>query len=196
MKAKFTLIELLIIISIILIALLLPVLSKVKEKSKRTICTSNIRQLTMGSINYSADYNKRLPARHSQASLYPAGHHDDRSHATNDWGIAFNYVFEDYDYNEENPSSIFFCPSQEYSPEEIWFGISNQWRFVDYFYWGWSDIRMGAWGSSWRPERVAPRSLSDSAPSDPLFGDAIMTGSYISYNHAYRGSSGSHYVSN
>ena len=59
----FTLIELLVVIAIIalLIAILLPALSRAKEQGRRTICRNNIRQLVIGMHAYGNDFNDRLP---------------------------------------------------------------------------------------------------------------------------------------
>jgi prepilin-type N-terminal cleavage/methylation domain-containing protein/prepilin-type processing-associated H-X9-DG protein len=59
----FTLIELLAVVAIIsiLAALLLPALSKSKEKGKSVRCLSNLRQLAVGSILYANDSLDALP---------------------------------------------------------------------------------------------------------------------------------------
>lgn len=59
----FTLIELLVVISIIalLIAILLPVLTKAREAAKLTQCMINQRQIATAAISYAADTDGKLP---------------------------------------------------------------------------------------------------------------------------------------
>ena len=62
----FTLIELLVVISIIalLIALLLPALGRSKELARRTLCLTNLKQITVGFNTYAVDHTD-FPARGS-----------------------------------------------------------------------------------------------------------------------------------
>lgn len=62
-KFAFTLIELLVVISIIaaLLAVLLPSLSLAREQCKRVYCLSNLRQLSLASLNYTQDNDQRYP---------------------------------------------------------------------------------------------------------------------------------------
>jgi prepilin-type N-terminal cleavage/methylation domain-containing protein len=62
-KKGFTLIELLVVIAIIAIlaAILFPVFAKAREKARQTTCTSNMKQLGLGFIQYSQDYDEKFP---------------------------------------------------------------------------------------------------------------------------------------
>src|SRR5690606_27489202 len=59
----FTLIELVVVVAIlaILASMLLPAISKARERGRAIVCVSNMRQLGLGLISYSSDHDEALP---------------------------------------------------------------------------------------------------------------------------------------
>ena len=94
-RAKgFTLIELLVVIAIIAIlaAILFPVFARARENARRASCQSNLKQIGLGFIQYSQDYDENYP----KSELYPA-----TGYLT--WrGMIYPYV---------KSTQIFTCPS-------------------------------------------------------------------------------------
>ncbi len=62
-RAGFTLIELLVVIAIIAIlaAILFPVFAQAREKARQTSCLSNMKQISLGIMQYTQDYDETYP---------------------------------------------------------------------------------------------------------------------------------------
>ena len=62
-KSAFTLIELLVVIAIIAIlaAILFPVFSRVRDKARQAVCTSNMKNIGMAFQMYAQDYDGKFP---------------------------------------------------------------------------------------------------------------------------------------
>ena len=99
-RKGFTLIELLVVIAIIAIlaAILFPVFARARENARRTSCASNLKQIGLGFLQYTQDYDERLPR-------IPA---DTGQLATPSWDIQL------YPYMKS--TQILACPSDSVSP--------------------------------------------------------------------------------
>ncbi len=108
----FTLLELLVVIAIIgiLAALLLPALGQAKEKTRRTSCASNLRQVSLAIRLYADDWADALPAL-PDPNPYPNG-----------VGAYYKQLVKGY-LGLSGPASpsekIFICPSDRLLQTQI-----------------------------------------------------------------------------
>jgi prepilin-type N-terminal cleavage/methylation domain-containing protein len=74
-RGGFTLIELLVVIAIIAIlaAILSPMFARAREKARQMSCLSNVKQVCLGALMYSADYDGALfgHIQGTRSTFYP-----------------------------------------------------------------------------------------------------------------------------
>jgi prepilin-type N-terminal cleavage/methylation domain-containing protein/prepilin-type processing-associated H-X9-DG protein len=73
-RRGFTLIELLVVIAIIgiLAAILFPVFAQAREKARQAVCLSNLKQISLGVLLYTTDYDEQFPGpSYSMQMWYP-----------------------------------------------------------------------------------------------------------------------------
>ena len=128
-KFGFTLIEILVVIAIlaILAAILFPVFARARENARRSSCQSNLRQIGLGLLQYSQDYDEKLVRAH-----YGGNGASDPSAKYKWMDAAFPYL---------KSVQIFDCPSHTHP---AWSG--GDYRFRDGNRYGSYAINAAYWG--------------------------------------------------
>jgi len=170
-RRGFTLIELLVVIAIIAIlaALLLPALSRAKEKTQRTVCKSNMHQVALAAILYAGDHSEKFPTGLLAVGLYHAS-----------W---INQVTYNYFNNQARlQTNCFTCPNK--NRDGTWIRIQG------------TDVRVGffcLWGQPTQQDKRArdkdyglqpapwdsPRKSTDQGPYTVLVADLIEKGTDV-----------------
>ena len=113
-KSAFTLIELLVVIAIIAIlaAILFPVFARARENARRASCQSNLKQIGLGILQYTQDYDEKYPMFQWNGSGNGA------VDIANSWRrTTFPYV---------KSTQIYECPSNTYSGRNAYDSENNQ----------------------------------------------------------------------
>ena len=134
-KTAFTLIELLVVIAIIAIlaAILFPVFARARENARRASCMSNLKQIGLGMMQYTQDYDERYPysvntnnlvsptAGTANAQAIPA----DTFQVLSGNGSTKNYYsWMDYIYPYIKSVQVFQCPSATAAPPAPSYGYN------------------------------------------------------------------------
>lgn len=183
MKKRFTLIELLVVIAIIgiLVALLMPALTRAREAARRTGCLSNQRQIMITLSLYGVDNQGYLP---------PISKERGWSMWLGDFRTAY------WDYIAEEGASyhqLWTCPSNPVPPKLIREGcVTEGWRHSIWYLGG---LNPKAGGNSWftNPQDLPyyfPLTFADINPGKIVLADITQRSKYYGFARGNHGPSG------
>ena len=126
-KSKFTLIELLVVVAIIgiLASLLLPSLSKARERTYTAVCKSNQKQIFIAIQMYATSHDDVVPiAGYTWANILGSDDYLSVPPVTPFNGSNVNV-------DVQTQGSVFFCPSG-LTDRVSQHAVSGQWNYIDY----------------------------------------------------------------
>lgn len=127
-KKGFTLIELLVVIAIIAIlaSILFPVFARARENARRASCQSNLKQIGLGIMQYTQDYDEKYPLVIQAAAGTATPNHP------RGWADAIQPYLKS--------TQLFQCPSETGSPDIATTGAfigqvdPNAYQYTDYWF--------------------------------------------------------------
>jgi prepilin-type N-terminal cleavage/methylation domain-containing protein len=143
LKRRFTLIELLVVIAIIAIlaAMLLPALGRAKEKSKRVVCLSNGKQMSLAVTMWAGDNDGALPSGEPDAG------------GNQHWGQPGTEAYEALTASVS--TDVFQCPSFTKTMEPYYHAPGARWvwqRGMQYY----GNIDSSGWPNTKPSSLMAP----------------------------------------
>jgi len=123
-RRGFTLIELLVVIAIIAIlaAILFPVFARARENARKSNCQSNLKQISLGILQYAQDYDETLPGAYCNSQQTSGG--TIAVGPVSGWGGAGRWwsCFDVIDPYMKN-KGVYRCPS---STSAVGYNANNQ----------------------------------------------------------------------
>jgi prepilin-type N-terminal cleavage/methylation domain-containing protein/prepilin-type processing-associated H-X9-DG protein len=183
-NSGFTLIELLVVIAIItlLAAILFPVFARARGNARRASCMSNLKQIGLGLMMYTQDYDETYPNQHyinSSGALstlsgpYSSDHYQDNTEI-----VLYPYI---------KSTQLWLCPSQEGSTNFLWpYLFPTETVPVVYYYTDYVinsyilDQRLGMYPI---PTDFSPMPVKLAAISDPSGIVAVADGNGANYSY-------------
>ena len=110
---KFTLLELLVVVAVIaiLLSLLLPFMSRAREKARIAVCMSNVSQIYRGSTLYAKNHNNRLPTPHYRRGGRKVFPHALKLELANELRL--------YNDSSQTEGTVYDCPSNDNAPRGV-----------------------------------------------------------------------------
>ena len=168
-RQAFTLIELLVVISIIglLVAILLPSLSRARESARRTACASNLRQQVIGATAIAIDNDGEFfPDRPNLFNTTQIANKSGTGADARDYWVGYLTG-----YSVEEGSPLLHCPSFQGGV----LALENAWPDSNGFYlWGYSNFANYPVVSKWTASLPIPENLEADSRT-PLFADYMET---------------------
>ena len=128
----FTLIELLVVVAIIgiLAAILFPVFARARENARRASCMSNLKQIGLGMMQYTQDYDEHFPtclsdwnAPQDQTDIsMPGAHYITGTGTASQQGHKISWMDLIFPYVKS--VQVFACPSAKYAPADANYGYN------------------------------------------------------------------------
>jgi prepilin-type N-terminal cleavage/methylation domain-containing protein/prepilin-type processing-associated H-X9-DG protein len=160
-RKGFTLIELLVVIAIIAIlaAILFPVFARARENARRASCMSNLKQIGLGILQYTQDYDEKTPR-----SWF--GTNGDASKPVGD--VSDRYKWMDAIYPYVKSEQLFSCPSDDFGTDMYSQRKNSPYSFRNgYKYGSYADNHVYSDNPTWSVSGVALAAIE--APSTTVW---------------------------
>jgi prepilin-type N-terminal cleavage/methylation domain-containing protein len=172
-KRGFTLVELLVVISIIalLLAILMPALAKAREQAKRTVCKSNFHQWGLSFGAYTSDFHGNIPAtlapwgkQFGRLPCIIGGARDPIKHPGEFMAETVGPYIPGFNWKKSVFGGCWSCPSNKISMEKMYQicmangGSSDSFIHMQFSYFGRVDIWTQAFVT--KPEELTAKELS------------------------------------